>query len=176
MGVVYVKDERACVWHTAEASSWTSVTFPLWHTTRSLEVLNTIWSSGFPQSDLSKQASLSGRLRLFALEQTPPLPSVSLLWLVSFPSCCPFSIKKENPQILLASYLDFGVSTKHTWKHTALTLLLPSPILVKSLPVSSFQSSKGMTGFLFSNHDTDLRKQELHIFNGVRKHTSAAAE
>lgn len=48
MGVVYVKEERARARHTAEASWSTFLTFPLRHTTRSLEVLNTIWSSGFP--------------------------------------------------------------------------------------------------------------------------------
>lgn len=76
-------------------------------------------------SQVSGSTLLSGSTQFVLPEQTPHSPSVSLLWLKSFPSCCPFSIKTGKTSNPFGLYLDLAVSTKHTWKHTALRLVLP---------------------------------------------------
>lgn len=88
------------------------------------------------------------------VEPTPPLPSVSLLWLMSFPSGWPpASIKKESLSIPLA-FTSTRLFLQNTHENTQLWLDC-SLSYFRQIPdcVLPFKASPP---FLFGNHDTDL--------------------
>lgn len=101
---------------------------------------HTIQSSSFPIR-FSEVVAFVQSTQFILSEPTPPSPSVSLLWLMSFPSCCPFSIKKEELPILLAFTPWLGCFYQTHMKTHSPDTAAPSPILVKSASVSSLSSS-----------------------------------
>lgn len=106
-----------------QTSSWPWPTFRLWPTK---------WCRKEAGAGVSAAEVVS------FVEPTPPLPSVSLLWLMSFPSGWPpASIKKESLSIPLAFtstrlFLQNTHENTHSPDSTA-----ASPILVKSPTASS---------------------------------------
>lgn len=142
VGFVFLSHLRWPV-STVQTSPWTRFTFRLWPTKLCLERLDA-------ESSPVEVVAFVQSIQCFLCEPTPPLPSVSLLWLMSFPSCCPLQLKKENLPIRLAFTLTwlFLLNTHENtqaWLDCSLSYFSQIPLRV--LPF--FHPFKGMTGFLF---------------------------
>lgn len=122
---------------SADASPQTCLTFPLWLTKLTPEQVNTQPTPALSQSALPECFLLSIWLSLFSQSRQLPSPSVSLLWLMSFPSCCLLSIKKEKLPIPLTLTWLFPLNTHENtqaWQGCSLSYFSQIPLRI--LPFS----------------------------------------